>query len=104
MFGNKTSEKPLCPLLNKPCIEKDCHWFTRIRGKHPQTEADIDMDDCSVKWLPVLLIENSKETRQAAAAVESMRNEGVNTGAHVTQALMHVAAVASQNKLLPDGS
>jgi hypothetical protein len=48
--------------------------WVHIRGKHPQSGADMDMPDCSLKWLPILLIENAQEVRQAAAAVESQRN------------------------------
>lgn len=102
MFSSKASDKPLCPLLNKPCIEKQCQWFTHIRGMHPQTGADMDMEDCSIKWLPVLLIESSKETRQAAAAVESLRNENVTTGGQIAAALMHVASTNNQQLLRND--
>lgn len=52
-------------------------WWTHVRGTHPQTGLEVDMHDCSVRWLPVLLIDNAKETRQAAAAIESSRNESV---------------------------
>lgn len=60
--------------------------WVHIRGKNPQTGAEIDMPDCALKWLPVLLIENAQEVRQAAAAVESSRNatitlvEGLGNG------------------------
>lgn len=57
------------------------------------------MEDCSIKWLPVLLIESSKETRQAAAAVESLRNENVNAGQQIAAALFHVANVNGQQLL-----
>lgn len=70
-------EYPLdtCPLLGNPCIKQQCAWWTHIRGKHPQSGADLDMHDCAVKWLPTLLLETAKETRQAAAATESARND-----------------------------
>ena len=66
--------KNLCPLKSAPCIGLDCAWFTQLRGTHPNTGAEIDEWSCTVAWLPVLLIENAKETRQTAAAVESFRN------------------------------
>lgn len=71
-------------------------------GKHPQSGADMDMHDCSIKWLPVLLLENAKETRQAAGAVESLRNENVTTGQQLTGALMQVAANNNQQLLRSD--
>lgn len=89
MFGRK--DAITCPLMRGPCIEARCAWWTQVRGKHPQTGVDIDMHDCAVKWLPVLLIETSKETRQAAAAVESLRNESVSASQQVAGAILHLA-------------
>lgn len=82
MFGKARDDKKQCPLLRGPCMESRCVWWVHIRGQHPQTGSDIDMFDCAVKWLPTLLIENSKETRHTAGAVESFRNEMArqNTG------------------------
>jgi hypothetical protein len=68
--------KPNCPLDQfKPCRERDCSWFTLVRGKHPQSEQEIDEYGCAIAWLPVLLIENAQMSRQTGAAVESFRNE-----------------------------
>lgn len=66
-----------CPLLKKDCIGLQCSWFMLVRGKHPQTGADVDEWNCAITWLPVLLIENSQQQRQTGAAVESFRNEVV---------------------------
>lgn len=60
-----------------PCAQLDCTMFIHIRGLHPQTGEQIDEYDCCFNWLPVLLIENSQQTRQAGAAIESFRNEMV---------------------------
>lgn len=51
-------------------------WLS-IQGTHPQTGASISTSDCALKWIPVLLIENSKVGRETGAAVESFRNEMV---------------------------
>ena len=66
-----------CPLIKKDCVQMQCAWFTQVRGKHPQTGQEIDEWGCAVTWLPVMLIENAKETRQTGAAVESFRNQVV---------------------------
>ena len=50
-----------CPLLQKECIGLQCAWITQIRGMDPQTGEDVDEWDCAIKWLPVLLIENTKK-------------------------------------------
>ncbi len=66
-----------CPLIKEDCIQFKCVFWTQLRGKHPQTNEEIDEYDCAVRWLPLLLIENAKEVRQGAAATESFRNEMV---------------------------
>lgn len=69
--------KKKCPLINGKCLEAGCHFWTRLRGTHPQTGASVEDDGCAIAFLPVLLIEGAKETRQTGAAVESFRNEMV---------------------------
>jgi len=66
-----------CPRLKKPCIEHDCMFWMQMLGKHPQTGAGVPEWDCADRWRVILLIEGSQETRQAAAAIESFRNEMV---------------------------
>jgi hypothetical protein len=52
-------------------------FWVHMLGQNPQTGHEVDQFDCSIKWLPVLLVENARQTRGAQAAVESMRNEVV---------------------------
>lgn len=73
----KLEQGTFCPLIKEECIQLKCAFFTQLRGVHPQTGEEIDEYDCAIKWLPVLLIEGAKETRQGAAAIESFRNEMV---------------------------
>jgi hypothetical protein len=76
-----------CPMLDKDCIQFKCMFWMQLRGTHPQTGESVDEWDCAVKWLPVLLIEGAKETRQTGAAIESFRNEmvrGQQTVLHMT--------------------
>ena len=76
-----TQLKPgtLCPLIGEDCRGLECSWYTQIRGQNPQTGEDIDEWGCAVTWLTTLLIENAQMQRQTVAAVESFRNESVNT-------------------------
>tara|TARA_R100000482_G_scaffold6823_1_gene2132 strand:+ start:37 stop:333 length:297 start_codon:yes stop_codon:yes gene_type:complete len=76
-----TQLKPgtLCPLIGENCRGLECSWYTQVRGTNPQTGEEVDEWGCAVTWLPVLLIENSQQQRQTGAAVESFRNESVNT-------------------------
>jgi hypothetical protein len=55
--------------------ECDCPKFVSIRGRDPQTGADVDRAGCVDSFLPLLLIEGAQMSRQAGAAVESLRNE-----------------------------
>jgi len=54
-----------------------CNRWLAIRGKNPNTGEDVDRHDCIDNWTPMLLIENSQQQRQTAAAIESFRNEMV---------------------------
>lgn len=57
--------------------ECDCPKFVRITGHEPNTGQQVDRAGCVDGFLPMLLIENSQQQRQTAAAVESFRNEMV---------------------------
>jgi len=76
----KLEIKNNCPLNNfKPCKKFDCAWFIQIRGTNPQTGKEQDEYGCAVSYLPLLMIENSQQTRQAGSAIESFRNEMVKS-------------------------
>jgi hypothetical protein len=84
-------EGMICP-LHKEDMSTVCHkcpLWTQVRGKHPQTDQEVDRWACSLAWMPLLLIENSQMQRQTGAAVESLRNEVVNRQAATD--LMHAA-------------
>ena len=70
-------ENLYCPLWQKSMF-KVCHtcplWI-QLRGKSSNTGMEVDEWVCSLASLPMLLIENAQQTRQAGAATESMRNE-----------------------------
>ena len=66
-----------CPLIKKDCVEHKCLWFTQVRGQNPNTGEPVDEWGCAMNLLPVLLIENAKQQRSTAVAVESFRNETV---------------------------
>jgi hypothetical protein len=78
-----------CPLIKKDCIENKCTWYQQIRGINPNTGEPVDEWQCAVNLLPLLLIENSKQQRSTAAAVESFRNESVVQNNTLTQVLAH---------------
>jgi len=75
-----------CPLLQKDCIGLKCKWYAQVRGKNPQTNADIDHWGCAITWLPLMLVEGSMQMRRACAAVESFRDEVVQRHDEVVRA------------------
>lgn len=88
-----------CPLIKKDCIQLKCSWFTHVRGIDPNTGKDVDHYDCAMTWLPMLLVENSKEQRQTGAAVESFRNEMVRSNNLNIDMLKHQIS-NSNNKII----
>jgi len=66
-------------LDDEECIGQECEQYQRVLGTDPQTGKDIEEYMCSDLLQNVLLIENSQMQRQTGAAVESFRNEMVNT-------------------------
>lgn len=71
----KIEPKNQCPLDGfKPCRQTECAWFTQVRGQNPNGGEEVDHWGCAVAWMPLLLIEGAKESRQTGAAVESFRN------------------------------
>ena len=84
MFRKKLDNK-MCPFIKGDCVGADCQFWTTVRGVSPQG-GDIDMPDCAIKWIPMLLIENSKVGRETGAAVESFRNKMVEAN-HIALAV-----------------
>ena len=97
MFG-KPESGPLCPLLKGACSEARCKWWNHIRGHNPQG-GEIDLYDCTIRWLPVLLIEGSQMQRQTGAAVESLRNESVKSADTLARAVLIAAREAQAPRL-----
>ena len=89
---------PICPLHRKD-VSKVCHrcpWFVKLMGKNPQSEEMIENWSCAIATLPILLVENAQQSRQAGAAIESFRNNMVNG---VMQAIGEAAAGVQQRRL-----
>jgi hypothetical protein len=91
-----------CPLLQKDCVKTQCMWFMQVQGTNPNTGEDINEWGCSMAWMPVLLIENSKQQRQTGAAVESFRNEMVRAN-QSSQEILIATAMRGQQTLTIEG-
>jgi hypothetical protein len=71
----------------------------QLRGNDPQTGEELDNWVCSVAMLPLLLIENSQQTRQTGAAIESFRNEMVKDNATSQKLFLATAKQKLKNVL-----
>lgn len=87
-----TSEKRIemnCPLNGKVCIggvrsdfegvdkvgnKLTCRWWTHVKGQHPQEDRSMDHYDCAVAWIPVTVLEVSKQSRSTSAEVHNIVN------------------------------
>jgi len=78
-------------MVEDECIEHRCAFYQHMIGQNPQTGAAFDTWDCSHRWVPLLLIENSQQQRQTAAAVESLRNVNFEGGQGLVAALLTAA-------------
>lgn len=88
-----------CPLLKKECIKHNCAWFMEVRGTDPNTGREIDEWACAQAWVPMLLIENTKEQRHTAAAVESFRNEMVRSNENSQRVLLATVNAQAMNTI-----
>lgn len=77
-------EKVMCHHtgFEKSCFDMvtrcKCPKWVKLTGMNPNTGQPVDQYNCADHWLPLLLVENSQQQRQTAAAVESFRNEMVD--------------------------
>jgi hypothetical protein len=90
-----------CPLGSK-CEEiKDnaihrCMWYQTFAGTNPNTGESVDEKGCSMAWLPILMIENSRQQLSTSAAVESFRNEMVKSNEVNQKVLLATAGIKPQ--------
>lgn len=90
--------KTFCP-LGKVCREiKDntiveCLWLTKVAGMNPQTGENEDREECAITLMPLLSIQQARETHGSAAAIESLRN-------HVAEQSSQQAPLAAIGRLL----
>jgi len=77
----------MCPLTGDDCLKHGCDWYMHVLGKDPQTGAEMDKWGCSMSFIPMLLIENSREQRSTSKSIQSFRNEVVKGNDHLRSAI-----------------
>ncbi len=91
-----------CPMHRKSMRDvcETCPLWTKLVGQDPQSGKQVNQWNCSLAWLPMLLIENSKETRSAGSAIEDMRNKIVERQDRVaSQFAQNVARLNGQQPI-----
>ena len=78
-----------CEEIKEKAVHR-CAWYIELAGVNPNTGAPINERGCAMRWVPILLIENSQQQRSTSAAVESFRNEMVDAN-QASQRLLAVA-------------
>jgi len=92
----ETCKGKVCPTLSAAgplvvCIEHQCAYYQQLLGNHPQDGSPLGYFDCAIRWHNILLVENAKQVREHAAAVESMRNEARKDAAAMGNSILAVA-------------
>src|SRR5262245_7860168 len=90
----KKSKKADCPFWRGPCREHECRLYIQVIGDNPNKGGHVDMWGCTFEMIPLLLIENSQQQRQTAAAVETHRNENATVNGVAISALQSLIKVA----------
>lgn len=69
-------EGMICPFHRLPMAEvcHKCPLWVEVQGKHPQTDENVDRWDCSIAFVPMLLIYNAREVADGVKATLSFRN------------------------------
>lgn len=92
----KLESGDFCPLIGGPCKKFECKWWIQVKGTNPNTGQEVDEWDCTVSFLPFLILEASQQARQAGAAVESFRNESVKQNESIHQNLIEAQKIVPE--------
>ncbi len=90
-------EGTFCPLIGGDCVKFKCKFWTKLVGKHPQIAGQtIDHYDCTWRWMPILMIENTKEAIGVSSSLDSFRNAVVKGQDNVLQMIEDREAQADE--------
>lgn len=94
----KIETRTFCP-LGRECrtiqdnVIHECLWLTKVQGMNPQTGEQTDDERCAISWLPILSVQQARETHSTSAAVESLRN-------HVAESAQQNAPLAALGRMI----
>ena len=67
-----------CESIKDGVIHK-CMWHVHLEMTHPQTGEKVDQMSCAIAWTPLLLVENSRQQKSTAAAVETLTSVAIGS-------------------------
>ena len=66
-----------------------CRLFIKMTGEDPSTGEQIHDNRCAYEWIPLMLMENSRQQLRTAASVDDFKNEMVKNQEVSLQVLAH---------------
>jgi hypothetical protein len=91
MFGKREEKGTFCPYLKGQCVKHKCIKWVKIIGLHPQTGQQVDQEACADAWLPIILVDLSKQLVQVQASIQSHRNEEISRMDTIQAGVQNVA-------------
>ena len=68
------AQKLHCPLLDKPCIQDECMWWTNYVRQKSEQEQEV-VFNCAIGFLPILLGQGIMEQVQTQRQVQHQTNQ-----------------------------
>lgn len=91
-----------CPLIKKNCIEHRCAWYTHISGTDPQTGNTVDKWGCTIAFIPMMQIEQTKATIATQAATVDVRENITKAAAAQIRATLSQAVLPAEVTVDPN--
>jgi len=124
MMAVEARKRMFCPYMKELCIngwtrsmgedEKTgerptCRMWTHVRGKEPSSNVEVDLEDCSLAWMPTIGADISQRVMQAGVSVQEVRNTIIDSLPEQTQrevlekSTRRMLIQATQPSTNPDG-
>ena len=78
---------------------KRCRWYTKVIGKHPQGEQEIEEWNCAMSWMPMMQVEVAQTNRSQSQAIEIQTTETLKRQDTLNKAIAGVVLLSQQETL-----
>lgn len=52
---------------------EQCRWYVNLEGENPQTGESVNTSKCVIEWVPIMMVQDCKETARVSDAVNVLR-------------------------------